>query len=134
MAQLIAYLTFNGNCREAMTFYQACLGGQLQLETVGESPTAEQLPQQMKDCILQATLSNGHLLLMATDMVSETGLTRGNAVSILINCHSRQEMRDCFLRLSAGGETTHPIAKTHWGAWLGGLTDKYGNPWLLTCQ
>ena len=40
MAQLNAYLRFNGKCREAMTFYQACLGGELTIQTVGESPMA----------------------------------------------------------------------------------------------
>jgi uncharacterized glyoxalase superfamily protein PhnB len=34
MAKINAYLTFNGNCREAMTFYQSCFDGDLTLETV----------------------------------------------------------------------------------------------------
>ena len=38
MAQLNAYLHFQDNCRQAMTFYKDCLGGELTLMTVGESP------------------------------------------------------------------------------------------------
>jgi PhnB protein len=117
-----------------MTFYRECLGGELHLQTVGESALVELLPGVMKNCILHATLKSNNLVLMGTDMVGETGLSRGNAVSIMINCQNQQEMRDYFLRLSAGAETTHPIAKTSRGAWLGTLTDKFGNPWLLTCQ
>ena len=33
MKEINAYLIFNGNCREAMTFYQKCLGAELQLIT-----------------------------------------------------------------------------------------------------
>ena len=29
MPTLNPYLTFNGNCREAMTYYKECLGGEL---------------------------------------------------------------------------------------------------------
>ncbi len=34
MTQIHSYLTFSGNCREAMTFYRECLGGILMLQTV----------------------------------------------------------------------------------------------------
>lgn len=132
MAHLITYLTFNGNCREAMNFYRDCLGGELRLETVGESPAPAQLPQPMRECILQATLAKDNLVLMATDMVGEEGLSRGNAVSILIDCNSKKELQQYFKKLSHEGQPTHPIGKTFWGAWFGGLTDKFGNHWLLT--
>lgn len=55
MTQINSYLTFNGNCREAMTFYQECLGGELFMQTIGESPMAEQMPLPMKESILHAT-------------------------------------------------------------------------------
>lgn len=133
MNQLIIYLTFNGNCREAMSFYQACLGGELEFQTIGESPMAEQLPEKIKDFILHATLRNEHLLLMGTDMVGEQGLVKGNAMSILIECQNETEIQVYYQLLSRGGRTTHPIESTFWGALFGGLTDKYGNNWLLHC-
>ena len=131
MAQLITYLTFNGNCREAMSFYRSCLGGKLYLQTVGESPMADDLPENLKDFILQGYLKNGALMLMATDMVGEEGLRRGNSTAIMIECSSEEEMKLFYDRLAAGGEPTDPIDTTHWGALFGGLTDRYGNRWLL---
>jgi PhnB protein len=92
MAQINSYLTFNGNCREAMTFYKECLGGELMLQTVGGSPLAEQMPPKMKDCILHATLTNGNLILMGSDMVSHTGLIKGNAVSLSLMCISEKKL------------------------------------------
>jgi Bacteriocin-protection, YdeI or OmpD-Associated len=54
MSQINAYLTFNGNCREAMIFYKECLGEELVFQTVGESPLSDKMPPQMKDCILHS--------------------------------------------------------------------------------
>jgi PhnB protein len=129
--QINVYLNFNGNCREAMTFYQKCLGGKLYFQTVGASPLSEKMPGKMKDCILHATLTNGSLLLMGSDMVSENGLIRGNATSLSLSCGTEKEIRTCYKKLSAGGQATHPLEDSFWGALFGGLTDKYGNHWLL---
>ncbi|MEO6758856.1 MAG: VOC family protein [Saprospiraceae bacterium] len=131
MTQIISYLTFAGNCREAMGFYRDCLGGQLQLQTIGDSPMANQMPPEMKDLILHAHLADGQLELMGSDMVGENGLQRGNAVSLMLHCASEEQVRACYSSLAAGGRATHPLENTFWGALFGGLTDKYGNHWLL---
>lgn len=135
MTQLHSYLTFNGNCREAMTFYQQCLGGELHLQTVGESPLAENMPQPMQQCILHSTLTKDALVLMGSDMVGEHGLIRGNAVALSLQCSSEEEIRRCYeLLCSGGGEPTHPLSYTFWGALFGDLRDKFGNHWLLSYQ
>ena len=134
MSKLIAYLTFSGNCREAMSFYQECLGGELYFQTVGDVPMTENLPECMKAWILHASLQRSDMVLMGTDMVGEQGLIRGNAISILIECSNEKEMRDYYAMLSEGGQTTYPIEQTFWGAFFGGLIDKYGNSWLLRCN
>ena len=131
MTQINSYLTFGGNCREAMTFYKNCLGGELTLQTIGESPLADKMPPQMQEGILHATLTKGTLVLMASDMVGENGLTKGNAVSLMLNCSSENEIKTFYNSLSAGGQATHPLENSFWGALFGDLTDKFGNHWLL---
>ncbi len=131
MTQINSYLTFNGNCKEAMTFYAGCLGGELVLQTIGESPLADKMPAQMKKSILHATLTRRDLILMGSDMVSEKGLVKGNSVSLMLNCSSEEEIRSLYELLSKDGEATHPLEVSFWGALFGDLTDKYGNHWLL---
>ena len=131
MTQIHSYLTFSGNCREAMTFYKECLGGELSLQTIGDSPMWDDMPPQMKDCILHSTLTKGALVLQASDMVQQTGLVKGNTVSLSLNCSSEEEIKTYYEKLSADGEVNHPITDTHWGAKFGTLVDKYGNNWLL---
>src|ERR1700704_1615138 len=96
MTQINSYLTFNGNCREAMTFYKECLGGELVLQTIGESPMAEKMPLQMKKSILHSTLTRGNLVLMGSDIVSEKGLVKGNTVSLMLDCGSEEEIKACY--------------------------------------
>jgi PhnB protein len=131
MSAIHSYLTFSGNCREAMGFYQNCLGGELYFQTIGESPLADKMPEQIKDFILHSTLTKGGLVLMASDMVSDKGLQRGNAVSLMLNCNSEEEITRCYAKLAEGGEANHPLEISFWGAHFGDLTDKYGNHWLL---
>ena len=129
--QIRSYLTFNGNCREAMTFYRDCLGGELTLQTVGESPLSKNMPKRIKDCILHATLTKEALVLQGSDMVPQTGLVKGNTISLSLDCSSEEEIKNVYAKLSTDGKTNHPLENTFWGALFGDLTDKYGNHWLL---
>lgn len=131
MSVINSYLTFNGNCSEAMKFYQSCLGGELSIQKVGDSPLGEKMPKRMKEYILHSTLTKGDLVLMGSDMVAEAGLMKGNAVSLSLNCSSEEEIKSTYAKLAAGGRATHPPEDTFWGALFGDLTDKYGNHWLL---
>ena len=131
MTQINSYLTFSGNCREAMNFYKDCLGGELTLQTIGESPLADKMPPQMKESILHATLTKDGLTLLASDMVGEKGLIKGNSVSLMLNCNSEEEIRTSYSNLVAGGEADHQLEISFWGALFGDLTDKFGNHWLL---
>ena len=116
MAKINVYLTFGGNCREAMTFYQEVLGGELYFQTVGESPIAGHLPPEIQATILHSTLTKGDLVIMASDMVSEQGLTQGNSMSLCLLCDSETEIRRFYEQLSAGGRPTHPLENSFWGA------------------
>lgn len=131
MNKLITYLTFNGNCRQAMTFYQECLGGKLTFQTFEESPDADKMPVYIKKFILHAALESCDWILMGTDIVNGKGLIKGNSVSILINCNSQQEIDNYYARFASGCMSEFPLKATRRGALFGGLTDKFGNHWLF---
>jgi len=124
------YLTFNGNCREAMRFYQKCLGGRLTFQTIGESPLSEKMPERMKDAILHATLIKDGFVLMGSDMCDEA-LQHGNVLALLLSFTSKRQLSSCYQKLSAGGKQKHPPALTFRKGLSGDLRDKYGNKWIL---
>ncbi|TGE21712.1 VOC family protein [Hymenobacter aquaticus] len=127
---LTPYLTFNGNCRAAMTFYQQCLGGDLQVQTFAGTPAAEHVPAEAQDGVMHAVLSNGSLLLMASDTGTQP-VTKGSMVSLSINCHSDEEITRLFNALGAGGHVTMALDDTFWGAKFGMLTDQFGIDWMF---
>lgn len=114
-----------------MKFYQQCLGGKLRFQTIGDSPVPGKMPVKMKQCILHAELRSKNIVLAGSDMVDETGLRKGNNVSLLLFCHSEKGIRTCYNKLVKDGEATHPLQISFRGALFGGLTDKFGNHWLL---
>lgn len=131
MPRLSSYLTFNGNCREAMTFYRDCLGGELILETIGDLPLSARIPCAMKTLVVHATLTKGELVIVGTDMGNEKQIVKGNAVSLMLDCDSEQEARSAYRKLADGGEATHPLEDSFWGALFGNLKDRFGNHWLV---
>lgn len=131
MPRLSSYLTFNGNCRQAMVFYRDCIGGELVLETIGDLPLSGKIPCEMKPLIVHATLTKGALVIVGTDMGNEKEIAKGNAVAMLLDCDSEAEAREVYEKLSAGGEATHPLEESFWGALFGNLRDQFGNYWLV---
>lgn len=134
MSTINSYLRFNGNCKEAMSFYKDCLGGELTMQKVGESPMAGNMPQEMQDKIMHATLKTDGFIIMASDLCDETGLIKGNNVSLMLDCDSEDQIRNTYERLSEGGNKSHPLEKTFWNALFGDLTDKFGINWLMNYQ
>lgn len=132
MATLNPYLTFTGNCREAMTFYKECIGGELSLMVVGDSPVADQMPPQYKDQILHSSLKTDGLEILASDMQPDKH-NEGNAVHLCLICKSEEETRNLFDKLSAGGKVKQPLHEMFFGL-IGALTDKFGKHWMLECD
>ena len=132
MRQINAYLNFSGNCREALSFYKDCLGGELSLQTVEGSPMEAGCPGAMKHQILHGSLTKNGLILMGSDMVGTEGLIQGNNISLSLSCSSEKEINQFFSSLSVGGKIIELLKLQFWGAMFGVLTDKFGIRWMLT--
>jgi PhnB protein len=128
--QIIAYLNFNGKCREALTFYHQCLGGDITLQKISESPMAAQMPSEEGAKILHGTIINNNVTLMGSDMIGAE-LIPGNSVTLCLNCATNEEINSYFTKLSAGGRVKMPLHQSFWGASYGELIDKFGILWML---
>ena len=131
MNTITAYLTFNGNCREAMTFYKECLGGELNMQAVQDSPMAAQMPAAAQAKILHASLVSNGIEFLATDMIGPSGFAGGNNIALCLNCGSEHDTRKFFKNLADGGQVLHPLEDTFWSALFGMLTDKFGINWMF---
>lgn len=130
MKSISPYLFFNGTCREAMEFYKNCLGGELFMQTIGESPMAAQMPAEIHNNIIHAALMKDGTMLMASDNMGQEEIIQGSNVEVCIVCSTPEEVKTYFAALSEGGKVTMPLKEEFFGT-FGSLTDKYGIKWML---
>ncbi|HZF68126.1 MAG TPA: VOC family protein [Gemmatirosa sp.] len=135
MNPLTPYLIFDGDCREAMTLYQRCLGGKLEVMTYGEGGhAASPAVAAVADRIIHACLSNGPLVLMASDSAPEIPYERGNQMHVMLACESVEALERTYATLADAGHATLPPHDSFWGARFGMLTDRFGTRWMLSHQ
>ena len=137
MTSINVYLNFNGNCREAFTFYQSIFGGEFDfLGTFGEMPPQEgyEVPESDKDLIMHVSLPiSKETILMGSDTGSGfPKVTSGNNFSIYVNTESKAEADRIFVDLSADGKVNMPMADVFWGSYFGMLEDKFGVNWMVS--
>lgn len=130
MSQLHAYLNLAGRCREAMLFYQECLGGELSLLPVEDSPMADQCPPHLGKHILHASLIQDSLVLLGSDMGGPAEGAPESPVSLALSCDSEDSLRRQFDRLAEGGTVQQPV-HAFFDGWIGSLTDQFGIHWIL---
>ena len=126
------YLNFDGNCREAMTFYQQSLGAEMEMQTFGD--VKMEMPPGSENRVMHARLTKGNAILMASDSMPGHPFSQGNNFSVNIDCDTTDELEQYFSALSAGGKVGMPPQDTFWGARFGMLTDKFGVNWMLNCE
>ena len=128
--QLVPYLSFGGKCKEAMEFYKSIIGGELTIQTVGESPMAAGVPPETHNSVLHSVLViDGKNFLFASDQNDPTKTNPGNTVSLCLS-GTKEEITAIFNKLLEGGSTEHPLKEEFFGM-FGDLTDKYGFKWMV---
>jgi len=126
---LTPYLTFNGNCAEAMEFYKSCVGGELEINKVGDSPVANDMPDK-KDWVMHSMLKSGGIVLMASDLMMGGEVNQGNSVTLTLSGGSLAELTEMFNKLKEGGTVRQPLQAAFFGTY-GDLKDKYGVLWAF---
>ncbi len=128
-SRLNPYLSFAGNTKEAMEFYQSVFGGTLAVNTFGEY--GEQNPE-IADKIMHAMLeTDSGFTLMASDPPPGMELQPGNTMTVSLSGDNADELTGYWNKLSAGGNVQMPLDKQMWGDTFGMCTDKFGLPWMV---
>jgi PhnB protein len=131
--QLITYVTFAGNCEEALNFYKEALGGEiLQVSHMGDGQM--EVAESLKDKVMHARLKIGENVLYMSDTFDPAAVKQGNNVSLSLEIEDTAKLETLFNKLSAGGSVKMPLEDTFWGARFGMFTDKFGIHWMMNCQ
>ena len=131
MPQLDAYLFFDGNCAEAMRFYEKTLGAKMEsLMTNAEAPPG-QAPPGSEDRVMHASLFVDGRRLMASDAMAGQPYERMQGFSLSLTYPSVDEGRRIFDALAEGGKVVMPFGETFWTKGFGMVVDRFGTPWMV---
>ncbi|MGO4884057.1 MAG: VOC family protein [Bryobacteraceae bacterium] len=131
MTTLAPYLLFEGTCRQAMEFYKSCLGGELTVTEVRNSPAKDYMPATLHGRIVNARLISGRVEISASDWLRpDRTPVRGNTVCLYLSGGTLSELKALFERLSEGAEVTDPLKELFFGTY-GALNDKFGVRWMF---
>lgn len=131
MPQFEPYLTFDGNCAEAMLFYEKTFGAKLTLMKFGDSPMAGQSPPEARDRIMHARLELDGRVLMASDTMPGMKYQGIHGASISLSFADVKQAEKVFAALAEGGNVTMPLQKTFWVESFGMVTDRFGAHWMV---
>jgi len=132
--QVSPYLSFKGQCEEAFTFYQQCLGGTLgPLFRYTGSPFADQAPPGWDEKIMHGSMTIGDLMLMGAD-ITPAKYEEPKGFSLSVQIKSVDDAERIFHGLAEGGVIVMPLEKTFWAERFGIVSDRFGIPWLINCE
>ncbi len=129
------YLTFNGNCREAVEYYAEVFGADKpQIMAFGDSkPNPEYpLPEEAKNLVMHARLTISGSTVMFSDTFPGSPFTQGNNITLAIVSKDIDEIKSVFNKLKEGGTVGMELQETFWSKCYGQLTDKFGIGWQLS--
>jgi len=128
------FLLFDGNCVEAMTFYHECLGGELSLTKLGDTPMKSMFPPEKHDRLINANLKAGDIEISATDWMASPDFEpkQGNMSAIFVVGEGFDELKAIFDKLRDGdnNERLQELHEMPFGTY-GQFYDKYGVQWIF---
>lgn len=132
--QINPYLSFNGTCEAAFTFYERCFGGQIRgLFRYAGSPMEHLAPAGGSDKIMHGSVKLPGLELNGADVAPERyEEPKGFSLSVQIDDLGRAER--IFTQLADGGRIVMPLEKTFWAERFGMVVDRFGIAWLINCE
>ena len=128
-SRLNPYISFPGNAREAMEFYEGVFGGTLTVTTFGElggkdAPNPDNIMHGMLE-------TDSGFTLMGADTPPGMEYDPGNNIAVSLSGDDDAELRGYWEKLSGGGAVTVALEKQMWGDEFGMCIDRFGIAWMV---
>lgn len=135
MLRAIPFLLFDGKCAEAMTFYHECLGGELELTKLSDTPMKASFPPEKHNRIIHASLVNGDFEIDATDWMASPQREPlvGNTFAVYVVGKGLPELKSAFDKLAEKArkdDSFQPLHEMPFGTY-GQFYDEYGTQWIF---
>ncbi|HCW17356.1 MULTISPECIES: VOC family protein [Achromobacter] len=136
MPQLSAYLSFDGNCADALHFYERVLGGRIEaMIRYADAPADAAMPAlsaEDAERIMYARLALDEQTLMGSDATAGHPYPGKKGMALSLAYPTVSDAQRVFDQLSDGGTVTMPLQKTFWAEAYGALVDRFGTRWMVS--
>lgn len=132
MQPLNPYVFFDGDCEEAMRFYERVFRTSVEMMMYeSETPDAKPLPAGKKGAVVHARLPLYGGALMASDWMADRPYEKKQGFYVSLICPDLTEARRIFDAFAEGGHVNMPFEKTFWAEGFGMVIDRFGTPWMV---
>lgn len=136
---LSPYVSFPGNCADAIAFYQKALGAELLYKiTFGEMPKNDQNSDEGCASNMQFSdtdIAHANLRIAESSIMMSDGIQRENlqysGFTLALDPPNVNVGKAWFDALAEGGKIGMAWQETFWAEGFGTVTDKFGVPWLV---
>lgn len=126
------HINFQGNARQALSFYHSVFGGQLSIvsyEHAGKADAASASDDVMWGQVMNET---GFRIMAYDVQANKTWHPGENAVYIVLESNTTDEMNCYWNKLNESAEILQPLLPSPWSPLYGMLKDKFGTVWVCS--
>jgi PhnB protein len=129
--RITPYIVFDGQCRNALDYYQEVLGGTVQMTSVGDSPMRSAFRAEDYDKIVHGRLRSPSADISCSDWLEPTIQPEsGNIMRLYVTDGDEAATRVIFSSLAQGGEIIVDFDQTPFGIY-GVLIDQFRVRWMF---
>ena len=135
--KITPYLYFNGNCAEAIEFYEKAFGVKAKVMRYSDAPPADgyKPPPGTENLVMHACLTNrDDYTVFLCDTTPDMQVSFGDSMAISVELDTTDSVKSAFDKLKEGGTVTMELQKTFWSEFFGSLTDKFGVSWMIAVK
>lgn len=128
---LIPAISFQGNCENAIKFYQETLDAQIKsIVYASEAPIDSGLDSEMPDDFVMDSeiIIDGQRIMMTDGRLNRP---ENDFFSFCLVKESADEVTTIFNSLSIDGKVIDPLAPVFWSSLYGMVEDQYGITWMI---
>ncbi|MBU4439238.1 MAG: VOC family protein [Acetobacterium sp.] len=132
--QIQPYISFNGNCREAMEFYADIFGtDNPEIILFGEMPPDSDVikTEEANKLILQPKLELAETKVKLSNIPPKAHPAQEDNMTLVIISDDLDEIKIMYYKLKDGGTVEMELQETFWSKYYGALIDKFGVGWQL---
>lgn len=132
--KIIPYVSFNGECAEAVAFYEKVFNVEAQVQRYKDAPKdgGFPIPEGAENFIMHAQFELGSAVLMLSDTLPDGPVKVGENISLYLELEDVETAKVMFDSLKEGGEVSMELEETFFSKYFGSLTDKFGIVWNIS--